>query len=93
MSNEALDIRIAVDRSAREVSIEVADRWKEVSIGVERGGPIYLPYEGSYHIVPALYRQQRMRTYGKYMTNDVLIDSIKFTETENPQGGVTIVIG
>lgn len=93
MSNEALNIQIAVDRSSRNVGIEIADRWKEVSIGVERGGAYYPPYEGSYHIIPALYRQQRMRTHGKSMTSDVLIDAIKFTETENPQGGRTIVIG
>lgn len=93
MSIEALDIQIAVDRSAREVSIDVANRWKEVSIGVERGGAYFPPYEGSYHIIPALYRQQRMRTHGKSMTSDVLIDAIPFTETENPQGGRTIVIG
>lgn len=93
VDREPKEIGIAVDRSARTIGVNVADRWKEVFIGVERGGPYIQPYEGPYHVIPALYRQQRLRTYNRSMKSDVLVDAIKFTQTENPQGGMTVVIG
>jgi len=93
MPDEVLDIRIGVTISAPDIFIGVDRTWKEIGLGVERGGAVYPPYTGSYHVVPALYWQQRLETYGKSMTDDVLVDAIRITETSNPQGGKTIVIG
>lgn len=93
MPSEALDIRIGVTVPVPDISIGVNRSWKTISMEVEKGGSYYPPYEGSYHIVPALYWQQRLETYGRSMTDDVLVDAIPFTETSNPQGGKTIVIG
>lgn len=93
MPHEALDIQIGVSVPTPDIRIGVNRHWKAISIAVEKGGSYYPPYTGSYHIIPALYWQQRLETYGKSMTDDVLVDAIKFTETSNPQGGRTIVIG
>lgn len=91
--SEALDIQINVDRSAPNVAIAINDTWREVQLSVERGGAYYLPYEGPTHVTPTLYWGQRLETYGRAMPDDVVIDAIPFTETSNPQGGRTIVIG
>lgn len=93
MPNEALDIQISVNVPVPNISIGVNRTWKNVTIEVEKGGSYYPPYTGKYHITPTLYWQQRLETFGKSMTDDVLVDSIPFTETSNPQGGKTIVIG
>lgn len=82
MPAEMLDIRLQVDRT-----------WKNISMEIDRGGPVVVPYDGPYYVKPGFYFQQRLETFGKRMTDDVLVDSIKVTETSNPQGGKTIVIG
>lgn len=91
--NEMLDIRIGVSRVTPEIGIAIDRRWKDVSIGVDRGGPEYHDYTGPYHVAPTFYFQQLLETNGKHMTDNVLVDSIKVTESLNPQGGRTIVIG
>lgn len=93
MPSEMLDIRIAVDRTPKNIGIAVNDIWREVSLEVDRGGAYYPPYTGNYHVRPALYWQQRLRTYGKSMSDDVMVDAIPITETSNLHGGKTVVIG
>ena len=93
MASEMLDIQISVNRQPKDVSIVVDRTWKNVGIAVDKGGSYYPPYEGPYNVTPTFYFQQRLETYGKSMTADVLVDSIKVVETVNPQGGKTIVIG
>lgn len=93
MPSEMLDIQIGVNVPVPNLSIAVDRTWKNVSLAVEKGGSYYPPYTGNYHVIPALYWQQRLETYGKSMSDDVLVDAIPVTETHNPQGGRTIVIG
>lgn len=93
MPHEALDIRLEVNLPVPDIALAVDRRWKNVEIGVDRGGAYHVPYEGEYHVTPKLYWQQRLETYNKYMSEDVLVDAIRVTETSNPQGGKTIVIG
>lgn len=93
MPNEVLDIRIGVSILQPDISIGIDRTWKDIAMGVDRGGAVYPEYAGPYHVIPALYWQQRLETYGKSMADDVLVDAIKITETGNPQGGKTIVIG
>lgn len=93
MPAEMLDIRIAISNETQNINLSVDRKWKNVGIEVDRGGPTILPYEGQYHVIPRLYWQQRLATYGKQMLDDVLVDAIKVTESHNPQGGKTIVIG
>lgn len=93
MSERMLDIQIAVAMPTPDILLGVNRRSKTVSIEVDRGGEYFPPYEGPYRVVPALYWQQRLATYGKHMEDDVLVENIHITETLNPQGGRTIVIG
>lgn len=93
MPGRALDIDLSVEAVIHEISLGVDRTWKNVTLDVEKGGSYYPPYQGPYHITPTFYWQQRLETYGKSMTEDVLVDSIKITETSNPQGGKSVVIG
>lgn len=93
MPTEALDIRLNVELSEPDISLGIDRTWKTIEIAVDKGGSYYPPYTGNYHVIPSFYWQQRLDTYGKAMLDDVLVDAIKVTETSNPQGGKTIVIG
>lgn len=93
MSDRMLDIQIGVSLPIPDVGIAVNRRWKTVNIEVSKGGAYYPEYPGPYHVTPRFYIGYRLDTYGKSMTDDVVVDSIPVTETHNPQGGKTIVIG
>jgi len=93
MPGRALDIDISVEAVIQEITLGVDRTWKDVSLEVNKGGKVYPPYGGPYNVTPTFYFQQRLETYGKSMTDDVIVDSIKVTESLNPQGGRTIVIG
>ena len=49
-------------------------------------------YHGQYAVTPRLY-QQALETKDKIMSDNVIVYSIPITETDNPQGGKTVVIG
>lgn len=93
MQGEMLDIQLNISRDTPDISIGVDRTWRNVEFEVEKGGAYYPPYTGIYHVRPALYWQQRLETTGKSMSDDVLVDAIPLTQTTNPQGGTTIVIG
>lgn len=93
MPAEMLDIQIGIDRGTKDIQVSVARNWKNISMEIDKGGVEYPDYTGPYSVTPSFYYQQLLETYGKHMTADVLVDSIHVTETENPQGGRTIVIG
>lgn len=91
--NELLDIQIGVERTSPEIGIAVDRTWKEVGFEINKGGPEYPDYTGPYVVKSTFYFQQVLETYGRHMTDNVIVDSIKVVETSNPQGGKTIVIG
>jgi hypothetical protein len=93
MPNELPDIQLTVSAETMNVSMEIDRTWRNITFGVEKGGSYYPPYEGPYHVTPTFYWQQRLETTGKSMAEDVLVDSIRITDSANPQGGRTIVIG
>lgn len=91
--NEMLDIQLNVSLQPKDIAIGIDRTWREIRMEVEKGGSYYPPYEGPYSVTPTFYWQQRLETTGKSMTGDVVVDSIRVTDTANPQGGRTIVIG
>ena len=90
--NKMLDIRVGVDKESRNVTIGVDNGSRNISIGVDRGGAAHPTYPGPYFVEPMLYEQQELDTTGMLMSADVTVDSIRITETSNPQGGRTVVI-
>lgn len=82
MANEMLDIQMEVNRN-----------WKTVELEVEKGGKAYPPFAGPYEIDASFYFDTRLNTYGKSMTDDMVINRIPVIEASNPQGGKTITIG
>ena len=54
---------------------------------------VLLPsYEGPYEVTPRIY-EQTLETEGKQMDDDVTVYEIPITNTTNPYGGQTVVIG
>ncbi len=50
-------------------------------------------YEGEYTVVPQLYDPTVLPTMHKKMMDDVIVTAIPITETTNPTGGLTVLIG
>lgn len=64
-----------------------------INLTIEEGSGGVLPYyDGSYSVVPRK-TEQTLETKNKSMRDDVIIDPINYSETINPQGGNTVVIG
>lgn len=55
-------------------------------------GNVYEHYTGSYVITPKIY-SQIMETKNKVMDDDVNIEQIYYSQTENESGGYTAQIG
>lgn len=74
----------------------VAGRVKSesgISGKVEIGRTKPLPwYEGEYEVIPK-WEDITLETKQKSMRDDVTVTEIPYLEAENPQGGVTVVIG
>lgn len=49
-------------------------------------------YEGEYEVTPK-WEDIVLETKQKSMRDDVIVTEIPYLEAENPQGGVTVVIG
>lgn len=49
-------------------------------------------YEGEYEIIPST-DEQVLLTANKFMTENIRIGPIPYTETENAAGGTTVTIG
>ena len=61
------------------------------TIGMAKTKP--LPwYEGEYEVTPK-WEDIVLETKQKSMRDDVTVTEIPYLEAENPQGGVTVVIG
>lgn len=50
------------------------------------------PYDGSYNVTPE-FSAQTLATRGKSMRDDVTVEAITVSRTENAAGGKTIYIG
>lgn len=50
------------------------------------------PYSGPYNVIPRKV-SQTLETKEKFMNDDVKIDKIRYTETGNDSGGMTVIIG
>lgn len=49
-------------------------------------------YDGSYEVYPRKIAQT-LDTANKFMADDLTVDAINYSETSNPEGGITINIG
>ena len=50
-------------------------------------------YEGDYIVIPKAFEDQDLTTLRKYMTGDVLVKEIPYSEVSNLAGGITVNIG
>ena len=65
---------------------------QEEEFVVEFGGAVSGDYAGPYEVTPRVYTQI-LDTYGKLMEADVTVHEIPVTQTSNPYGGQTVLIG
>lgn len=93
MASNVLDIQLSISLDVPDISMEVDRQWKNIGIEVDRGGPVYLPYEGPYEADASFYYDKTLETFGKVMTDNVTVNRIPVVESSNPQGGKTILIG
>lgn len=64
-----------------------------INLTIEEGSGGTLPYyTGSYEVTPRKV-EQVLGTKNKSMRDDVTINPITYSETTNPEGGKTVVIG
>lgn len=66
------------------------------SISVARSGgeiPSGSIYRGSYELIPDPTKAQELQTKNKFLSDNVKINKIPYFETDNSEGGKTIIIG
>ena len=80
MAND--DLVLIMDNSADAVLVDDVPRAQH-----------YTDYTGAYTVTPILYDEQELRTKDKHLTDNVTVEAIPVTDTVNPYGGRTIVIG
>lgn len=94
MADIALDIQIAVDRTAKGIQIDVESNRKDLELSVSKGGGVYYPdYTGDYEVVSDLYDDQTLETKNRRMTDNVTVKPIPIHTVQNPSGGYTVTIG
>ena len=75
-----------------DIDIEIEES-PIINLTIEEGSGGTLPYyNGPYSAIPRKV-EQTLETKNKSMRDDVTIDPINYSETINPQGGNTVVIG
>ena len=93
MSNEPLDISIAISLSVPDIELSASNTGKNINMQVEKRTDYHENYTGQYVVDPSIYYQQRLETEDKVMLHDVLVNAVSVAEVTNPQGGKTITIG
>ena len=77
----------------RQLDVEYEEEAGVIVLEIDEGSGGMLPYyDGSYSVIPRKI-EQTLETKNKSMRDDVTIDPINYSETSNPQGGNTVVIG
>ena len=103
MSNEALNIQIAVSRQEQDVSIGIDREEQDIEFAVEFDAKVitmdvqadgHLPdYDGPYEVDASLYMPKVLGTTGHSMTGDVTVNQVPVYGVSNPAGGKTVTIG
>ena len=57
------------------------------------GSSDYVPYGGPYEIDPVFHSDTTLATRNKLLTRNLTVRQIKITESTNPSGGRTVLIG
>lgn len=64
-----------------------------ITVKVEHPAGGYPEYAGDYTVSPSFEQAAVLETAGKLMTDDVTVEPVPVTETENGYGGITLTIG
>lgn len=55
--------------------------------------PEYLPYTGQYEVVPSVNGERVLETKNKYMTDNLVVREVPYSEVSNTAEGITVFIG
>lgn len=55
--------------------------------------PAHPPYTGSYEVTPSVAGEQVLQTKDKYMTDNLVILEVPYSEVSNTVDGITVYIG
>lgn len=69
---------------------------KTIGMHVDKAKNVYLggePYKGEYEVTPSTKTNQVLETAQKFMTKDVNVKKIPYSQTGNLSGGDTVYIG
>lgn len=50
-------------------------------------------YDGEYEVTPDVTEAQMLPTAKKYLTNDIVVNKVPYSETSNSSNGLTVYIG
>ena len=85
-----IDVNLQDGYLPLDVSLETGNVL-DITFNAQAGGR--LPYYDGEYIFEPRKVEQTLDTKNKSMRNDVTINPIYYSETTNPSGGLTIVIG
>ena len=87
----SVPMKVAVSEVALPIHVSMSDVSipMRAAVGYTSGG---VPYPGEYEVTPR-FSEQVLQTNGFVMRDDVTVHEIPVTETTNPYGGKTILIG
>ena len=55
--------------------------------------PAYPPYTGQYQVTPSISGEQVLETKDKYMTDNLVVLEVPYSEVSNTADGITVYIG
>lgn len=85
-------MQVSVDGYVVSMSVANSQQLIPFGIGAEYHMDAAETYDGEYTVTPRLYAQT-LDTDRKLMADDVTVYEIPVTQTSNPYGGQTVLIG
>ena len=85
-------MQVSVDGYVVSMSVANSQQLIPFGIGAEYHMDSAETYDGEYTVTPRMYAQT-LDTDRKLMADDVTVYEIPVTQTSNPHGGQTVVIG
>ena len=64
-----------------------------IGIVSEAASLSYDMYKGDYEVTPDTKNDQILNTANKYLSDDIIVTAIPYSEVDNPSNGLTIYIG
>lgn len=92
-NRKRVSVTIAGQQRCATIRAPAQAAGKTVTVAALPVRPLERPaYAGPYAVDP-LFTGQTLQTNGKRMTDDLTVEPIYVSDTQNPAGGITVYIG